>query len=126
MGYLINPIGFRVGHTSSWEFSWFAHKDIYPEFLHFILKIRLFFNYILNSMPTIADLDPLNKEVQSLFRSGILYSHFRIKLDFSSLYVDLFFYPGQYWDGTYDSPRLDRRKKKASYDEIFSFTFSKN
>lgn len=74
-------------------------------------------------MPTIADLDPLNKEVQSLFRSGILYSHFRIKLDFSSLYVDLFFYPGQYWDGAYDSPRLDRRKKRNSMMKSFRLRF---
>ena len=62
-------------------------------------------------MPTIEDLDPTAKDVMSLFRSGILYSHFRINLDFSSVYVDLFFYPGQFWDSSYDRRKLDKRKR---------------
>lgn len=79
MGQLINPVGFRVGQTMSWVDIWFSYSDFYPEFLHFVLKIRLLLNYKLSSYPTVDDLD-FSKDVKSLFRSGILYSHFKIVL----------------------------------------------
>jgi len=56
MGYLINPIGFRVGQTRNWEDTWFAYKNNYSDFLFFVLKIRIFLNNFLNSMPMGDDL----------------------------------------------------------------------
>jgi len=97
MGYLINPIAFRVGHTTNWDSVWFAHREVYPEFLHFVLKIRFYFNNVLSSFPTVDDLDMTNKNIISLFRLGILYSHFRIIFDFTSVNISLFFYPGHFW-----------------------------
>src|ERR1044071_1983767 len=93
MGYLINPIGFRVGHTSSWVDTWFAYKDFYPEFLHFILKIRGFLNFYLDSFPSETDLDKEKKDIQSLFRGAVLYSHFRIVINLTSVYISYFYIP---------------------------------
>jgi hypothetical protein len=98
MGHLINPIAFRIGHTKSWLDSWFTSNDIYPEFLHFVLKIRLFLNYQLNLMSSLdnssSDLDKFS--LFNLFSSGILYSHFKIIFDLTSVYISLFFYPAEF------------------------------
>lgn len=83
MGYLINPVGFRVGQTRGWVDTWFAYYDFYPEFLHFVLKMRFFLNYFLSSMP---DSD------SGFFDDSILYSHFRIVLNISTVFVSLFYY----------------------------------
>jgi len=96
MGYLINPIGFRVGQTFGWVDTWFAYKEVYPEFLHFVLKIRLFLNCYLDSFPTEQDLDFADKTVNSFFRSAVLYSHFRIVFNLTSVYISLFLYPGKF------------------------------
>jgi len=42
MNCLINPIGVRIGHTRGWIDVWFSYSDFYPEFLHYVLKIRFF------------------------------------------------------------------------------------
>ena len=63
MGHLINPIGFRVGQTRGWIDNWFAYNDFYPEFLHFVLKIRFFFNSALSSMPRVNDFDRIKSQV---------------------------------------------------------------
>ena len=39
MGRKVNPIGFRLGITSTWESKWFAERN-YTELLHEDLKIR--------------------------------------------------------------------------------------
>jgi len=111
MGYLINPIGFRVGQTSSWLDTWFVYKNFYPEFLHFILKIRVFLNCYLSSFPTEEDLDFANKEVISLFRSAVLYSHFRIIFNLTSVYISLYLYPGKFWDSFNIRERSQVRSK---------------
>lgn len=57
MGCLINPIGFRVGFTRDWEDIWFSYKFYYPEFLHFVLKIRFFLTNQFSSFPDLEELD---------------------------------------------------------------------
>lgn len=57
MGYLINPIAFRIGHTREWQDLWFCYKNNYPEFLYFILKVRFVLNSVFNSYPTPTDFD---------------------------------------------------------------------
>jgi len=111
MGYLINPIGFRVGHTSSWIDTWFSYKDFYPEFLHFVLKIRVFLNFYLDSFPTEEDLDWSKKDINSLFRSAVLYSHFRIVFNLTSVYISLYLYPGKFWDSFNERFRSKIRSK---------------
>src|SRR5689334_3034265 len=40
MGQKINPVGFRLGTTATWESRWFSNKKKYREFLAEDLKIR--------------------------------------------------------------------------------------
>lgn len=104
MGYLINPIGFRVGQTQQWEDVWFSFKSLYPEYLHFCLKIRLFLNGYLNSMPSLTDVaSEYNKsDFPSLFNAAILYSHFRLTFTLNFVHIALYVYPGKYWDSFLD------------------------
>jgi len=127
MGYLINPIGFRVGHTASWTDLWFTRKQAYPEFLHFVLKIRLFLNDSFLAMPGEEDADytsDVYKYRLSLFRSSTLYSHFQIVFNLNLIYVFLFVYPGYFWDTFSESFRLRRRRysnvlfKSLSWDRF--------
>lgn len=146
MGYLINPIGFRVGQTTGWVDSWFSYKKVYPEFLHFILKIRLFLNAYLDSFPTEDDLaylvsfhedsfvgddendkdNVLKKKKKnmllnhndSLFLSSVMYSHFRIVFNLTSVYISLFVYPGKYWDLLFDYKKTKTRSSFL-FDNFF-------
>ena len=40
MGQKVNPIGFRLGITTSWDSKWYAEKNRYTELLHEDVKIR--------------------------------------------------------------------------------------
>jgi small subunit ribosomal protein S3 len=42
LGQKVNPIGFRLGHTTSWTSKWFATKRNYAKLLHEDLAIRKF------------------------------------------------------------------------------------
>jgi hypothetical protein len=63
--------------------TWFAYYDFYPEFLHFVLKIRFFLNAALSSMP-FSD--------NGFFEQSILYSHYRIVFNLTTVFVSLFYY----------------------------------
>lgn len=71
MGYLINPIAFRIGQTQQWEDIWFSYKNYYPDFLHFVLKIRLFLNSILSSFPEMQDWIKILRFKKAIFRNGV-------------------------------------------------------
>jgi hypothetical protein len=48
MGLVLNPVAFRVGHSSSWMDAWYMHRMYYPEFLHNVLLLKtLMFFFIL-------------------------------------------------------------------------------
>lgn len=55
------PIGFRVGYTRDWEDVWFSYNYYYPEFLHFVLKVRLFLTDSFSSFPDPEALDRLKQ-----------------------------------------------------------------
>ena len=78
MGHLINPIAYRLGHSRSWEDSWFVKNVYYPEFLHSMLKIR---NYIYYFWTTYL-----------MEKKGILFSHFYIYKFLKKLLVKIFLY----------------------------------
>ena len=78
MGHLINPIAFRLGHTRSWEDSWFVKGLYYPEFLHSILKIRQYIYYFWTT--------------NFMEKSGFLLSHFSIYKFIKNLLVKIFLY----------------------------------
>jgi len=40
LGQKVNPIGFRLGITTSWDSKWYAEKNRYTELLHEDVKIR--------------------------------------------------------------------------------------
>ena len=40
MGQKVNPIGLRLGITTSWDSKWYAEKNRYTELLHEDIKIR--------------------------------------------------------------------------------------
>jgi hypothetical protein len=62
MGHLINPISTRIGKFLYWEDFWFVEHIYYPEYLHSLLKIKLYLIYFFET---------------SLFENNkILYSHF--------------------------------------------------
>jgi hypothetical protein len=45
MGHLVNPIAFRLGHSRSWEDTWYIKNIYYPEFLHSMIRIRQYLYY---------------------------------------------------------------------------------
>lgn len=114
MGHLINPIGYRVGQTTGWVDTWFAYSDFYPEFLHFVLKIRLYLNYRFSSISAVAESYEKNDK-KSLYKTGILYSHYRIIFDLSSVFIALYVYPGYYWDTAFEKKSL-----RFSFAGVFS------
>ena len=122
MGYLINPIGFRVGQTTGWVDTWFFYKNFYPEFLHFVLKLRVFLNFYLDSYPTEYDLSFGTKQSTSLFSGALLFSHYRIFFNLTSVYISLFLYPGKFWDSFYD---IKSKKKNLKSFKFISFDFFK-
>lgn len=82
MGHLINPIAFRLGWTKNWCDSWYSELSYYPEFLHYILKIRLFLNSFFFN--------------QRLYDGSILVSHFFLRFKSNKIFLDFFFYVGIY------------------------------
>ena len=42
MGQKVNPIGFRLGQTTTWSSKWYASKKRYAQMLHEDLRIRRF------------------------------------------------------------------------------------
>lgn len=64
MGYLINPISFRLGWSKDWQDVWFSDNLYYTDFFYSVLKIRLFLTYFLNI-----------RKIESV--AGF-YSHFRV------------------------------------------------
>lgn len=78
MGHLINPVAYRLGHSRSWEDSWFTRNIYYPEFLHSILKIRYYIHYFWTT--------------RYMEKMGILFSHFYVYKIFKNLLVKVFLY----------------------------------
>src|SRR5690349_20807355 len=40
MGQKVNPVGFRIGVTRSWDSRWYAKKGVYSKLLHEDIKLR--------------------------------------------------------------------------------------
>lgn len=133
MGCLINPIGFRIGSTRDWEDVWFAYHSNYSEFLHFVLKLRFFLTNVFNSFPT--DLESYSKNVEpfpwfknqrnellTFFSKGVLYSHFRMVFNHTTMVVFIFLYPGQYWDFFHKNKVYKRWSVKKTFSR---FRFSR-
>ncbi len=78
MGHLINPIAYRLGHTRSWEDSWFVRNIYYPEFLHSIFKIRQYIYYFWTT--------------RFMEKKGMLLSHFYIYKFSKYLLIKIFLY----------------------------------
>jgi hypothetical protein len=61
-------------------------------------------------MPSLEELDSKNNfSGTSLYRSAILYSHFRIIFNLSSVFISLFVYPGKFWDSFFQYKRAKNR-----------------
>jgi hypothetical protein len=78
MGHLINPISMRIGSVSSWEDVWYVKHIYYPEYLHIVLKIRLFLIYFFSL-----------SQVENL---GLFYSHFKLVKLYKNLCVNVYLY----------------------------------
>lgn len=130
MGHLINPIGFRVGHTRGWIDNWFAYNDFYPEFLHFVLKIRFFFNSVLSSLPGGDDLDRIKSQMSIsdpnfldldsnyLFKFNILYSHYQIVFNFSTIFIALYYYPGTFFEKCFEATQRRFSKSRIMFNTL--------
>ena len=82
MGHLINPIGFRLGHSLSWEDKWFVKSIYYPEYLHSVLKIRAFLYFFFNK-----------KKIEKI---GLIYSHFEIVKYNKNFIIKIMLYHSKY------------------------------
>jgi len=80
MGHLVNPSAMRIGWFCYWEDFWFVDFSYYSEFLHLILKIRLFLLYFFS--------------FRFLERCGFLYSHFIVIKNFKLILIKIFFING--------------------------------
>ena len=78
MGHLINPVAYRLGHTRSWEDSWFVKNIYYPEFLHSVLKIRKYIYYYWTT--------------RFMEKKGILFSHLSIYKFLKYMLIKIFLY----------------------------------
>jgi hypothetical protein len=78
MGHLINPISTRIGKFLYWEDFWFVEHIYYPEYLHSLLKIKLYLIYFFET---------------SLFENNkILYSHFDFLCQYRFLIIRVYLY----------------------------------
>jgi len=90
VGHLVNPTGFRLGYIPSWLDTWFSHKETYPEFIHFVIKIRLFLDGLF-----VTSYKPFS-------RNAFLFSHFRLTFTLSNIFIHIFFYPAKHLYRLYD------------------------
>lgn len=91
--------------------------------MHFVLKLRTFLNFYLDSFPTEQDMTLGEKNQNSLFSGAFLFSHYRIIFNLTSIYISLFIYSGKFWDSFYDY-RLKRINMYQKFNFI-SFNFFK-
>lgn len=81
MGHIVNAKSMRIGRTTVWCDQWYSEKLYYPEFLHAILRLRLYCFYVFQT---------------GIFeKKGIFYSHFEILQIYKKYIVELFFYDGR-------------------------------
>jgi len=78
-------------------------------------------NFYFDSFPDEKDLDPALKSFNSLFRSAVLFSHYRIVFNLTSVYISLFLYPGRFWD-SFNEFKYRRKKGFKPYN-LVSFDF---
>jgi len=80
MGLVLNPVAFRVGHSSSWMDAWYMHRMYYPEFLHnvLLLKTLMFFLFY--------DLFFVEKYMY------FLYSHLNLILKDNRIFANIYVY----------------------------------
>lgn len=117
MGHLINPIAYRLGHSRSWEDSWFTKSIYYPEFLHSILRIRQYIYYFWTT--------------RFMEKKGILLSHLNIYKFTKELLIKIFLYNTDYEKyvysffargvGIFSDSFYYRLKKKKKRKEPFSY-----
>jgi hypothetical protein len=113
MGHLINPVAFRLGWSKNWLDNYYVTNSYYPQFLHTILRLRLFLNYFFKQ--------------PSLVKLGFFFSHFNIVNTLGVLGVHIFYYDGRLeaaWNNyLYASFPLGLRHSLAVYDRFVFYKF---
>lgn len=81
MGVVLNPVSYRIGFSVSWSDACFVHRMYYSVFLHKLLSIRFFIEYLLYKFfPG--------------YWSDWLYSHCDILKVKDYIYINVFIYDG--------------------------------
>lgn len=81
MGHLINPTGMRLGWFRNWVDVYFVEFRYYPEFLHALLRFRLYLDYFLKS--------------KNFEKSALFLSHFQFVKIRKFLSAKIFIYDGR-------------------------------
>src|SRR5882724_7364540 len=81
MGQKVNPVGFRIGVTRTWDSRWFAKRD-YSKLLHEDIKLR---EYLKGKLAGAgigkkgAGVEQLKAEVQRLSKNEVLLNIIEVK-----------------------------------------------
>lgn len=115
MGHLVNPIAMRIGWFRNWVDTYFVEFKYYPEFLHSLLRLRLYLIYFLG--------------LKKFDKFGCFYSHFEFIKKMHILYTNIYIYVGKVeafmesFDAVLDASRriLNKRSKVNVSREVVDF-----
>jgi hypothetical protein len=118
MGLVINPTGYRIGHTKYWQDSWYLHRMNYPVFVHKSLEMKLLMDYCLR---------------KRRLKSFWVYSHITFHSFNNKFIVNVFLYDGVISENYFNLSRnlkwryfrklkfMNRFTKKQLLDRIYYY-----
>lgn len=113
MGHLINPVAFRLAWSKNWVDSFYVDNLYYPQFMHVILRLRLYLLYFFRR--------------PDMRKFAYFYSHFNIVNAINGLTIHIFYYDGRLesdWDDfAYQSFSPRMRHQVKIYDRFVFHRF---
>lgn len=89
---MINPTAFRLGWKANWLDNAYIDLKYYPEYIHYILKLRFLINCFLFY---------LGHKKEFINRTIYLFSHFTITNNISGISINIYYYDGPLYTAWY-------------------------
>lgn len=118
MGLVLNPTGYRIGHTKYWQDSWYLHRINYPVFVHKSLEMKILMDFCLR---------------KRRLKSFWVYSHITFHSFNNKFIVNVFLYDGVIAENYYNLSKnlkwryfrklkfMNRFTKKQLLDRIYYY-----